>query len=323
MTLLLLALTLGRAAAGVPVRLPATERAVEWAEPLALAGLGLGAPGEGPWVELVAGGAQWTLRVRDRAGTLHEAVVPAPRTPQQREDLAFLAASLLEPMAARPAPKPPPPVEKPRPKVVVEPPPPPVVVPVVEPPPPAPVVVAAPPPPPPPPPPAPSGRFGLAAELRPYTSPTVLAWTELQVVGPSPLRPAFGAAFTLPAGLPAVGDDVRFWAAEGWVGAWYAADSPVRFDFGFSAGVAARVFYQGEAVKGIAWVPVVTTRVEAPVRVSPWLLLEPGVHLVVDTVEVDVARRDGATDLDPVRFGDWSARVSLGFRPGAKKPPAP
>ncbi|MFN7147668.1 MAG: hypothetical protein ACK4YP_28120, partial [Myxococcota bacterium] len=82
MTPLLLALSLAFAAAGVPVRLPPQERAADWVEALSIAGLSAGTPGEGPWVEIVAGTSQWTVRVRDRAGALHQASVPPPRTAQ-------------------------------------------------------------------------------------------------------------------------------------------------------------------------------------------------------------------------------------------------
>ncbi len=318
--LLLLLLSLARAA--VPVRLPAQEAPSDWAEALALAGLGVGTPGEGPWVEIVAGPSQWVVRVRDRAGAVHESTVPPPRTAQEREDLALLAASLLQPMAVQAPPKPPPPAPpppKPKPVVVEAPAPPPPEPPPPEPQPePVPEPVA-------PPPPAPalalSGRLGLAGEARPYTNLTGLAWAELQLVG-HPFRPALGVAVTPPTGLPKVQADVDFWGGEAWLGAWYAAEAPVRFDFGLAVGVAARAFVQEGASKGVAWVPVVATRVEAPVRVTPWLLVEPGVHVVLDTVEVDVEEwREGVRV--PVRFGDWSVRASIGFRPSTEKPRTP
>lgn len=320
MTPLLLALSLALAAAGVPVRLPANERAVDWIEALSIAGLSVGTPGEGPWVEIVAGTPQWTVRVRDRAGALHQASVPAPRTPQEREDVAMLAASLLQPVAV-PAPVKPPPAPAPKPKPAVtapppapEPPPPPPPEPVPEPPPPP-----APEPPPPPPSPTLAPRMGLAGEARPYASPTGLAWIELALAPGGPVHPAIGASVTMPTAMPALDTDVRFWGGEAWVGAWYAAEVPARFDVGLAGGVAVREFLQDGVSRGTTWTPIVATRVDVPIAVTPWLDVAPGVHVVTDLIEMDVAsRRDG-----PVRFGDWSVRVSVGFRPRVEKPPEP
>lgn len=82
----------------VPVRLPAGERAEAWVDALALADLALGAPGAGPWVDFVAAPDHWVLRVADATGRRREVQVPPPRTPADREDLAWLAASLSAPV---------------------------------------------------------------------------------------------------------------------------------------------------------------------------------------------------------------------------------
>lgn len=339
MSFVLLAFALAQASAAVPVRLPAGESVEAWAEAIALAGLSVGTPGEGPWVEILASGGQWIVRVEDRDGVMREAPVPAPRTAQDREDVALLAASMLQPMRvsapAKPAPTPTPAPTPARAKPVVEqtaPSPAPAPVPAATGPvwPPSepvaptaapaasePVMEA-------PPPAAPTGptlvaRFGVAGEARLATRPTVLGWAELQGVGEGPFRPALGFGLTAPATLPELSTEVAFWGGEAWAGAWYAATAPVRFDLGLAAGLAARSFVQDGEARGVAWVPTIATRLEAPVRVAPSVLLEPGVHVVTDLSEVDiVSRADGA-----VRFGDWALRLSLGVRIGGEKTSTP
>src|SRR4051794_23467741 len=96
---LLLHLVVARAQCAVPVQLPAQEKPADWQQALSLAGLAPGAPGDGAWVEVVAGPTQWTVRVRDTRGVVHEAPIPPPVSEQDREDLAWLAASLVLPMA--------------------------------------------------------------------------------------------------------------------------------------------------------------------------------------------------------------------------------
>jgi hypothetical protein len=140
-------------------------------------------------------------------------------------------------------------------------------------------------------------------------------WGEVQLVGPGPLRPAFGGSLTAPAGIPLITDEVHYWSGELWVGAWYAATAPVRFDVGVTLGPAARTFVEDGVAMGVAWIPVFSTRVEAPLRVSSWLVVEPGLHLLMDTREVDLTSDEDGT----FRFGDWSGRVSVAFRPSARK----
>lgn len=291
-----------------------------WADPLALAGLSVGAPGAGPYVEIVAAGSGWIVRVRDRAGEMHEAPVAPALTPQQREDVAFLAASLLEPMGvpveARPAPPPPPAAPRPRTPPVepkpeeAAPEPPPVEPAAPEPPPVEPAPPEPAPAPPPPPAPRLQGRLGGAVELRPFGTVTGVAWAELQLVG-GPLRPTLGGAWAGPSRLATIEADARHQAADAWLGLVYAADAPARFDVGITAGLSVRPFTQRGESRGTAYVPVVTTRVEVPVRATPWLQVEPGVQLAIDTVEVDVRTPDG----ENVRVGDWSLRVGVALRP--------
>lgn len=318
MSLLLLALAAAQAAS-VPIRLPAQERVADWQEALSIAGLAVGVPGEGPWVDVVAGSTTWTVRVRDLAGVIHNAPVKPPTTELEREDLAMLAVSLLQPVAL---PKPvkvavPPPPVRTAPRVVPPPvpeplppepdptpEPPPVVAPPVEP---EPVRATF------------QGRLGIAGEVRPWSAPTGLLWGEVQWVGPSPLRPSFGASVTLPADLPQITDDVAYWSSEVWVGAWYAASVPFRFDFGIAGGVAARSFLKNDEPVGLAWIPVLSTRAEVPIVVTGWLTIEPGVHLQLDAREIDLrSDEDGTT-----RFGDWSVRAAVAFRLNSGDSPKP
>ena len=137
---LLLAFSTRTALAAVPVSLPPGESAAQWEHAFALGGLVAGPAGEGTWIQLVAAGDHWLLRVKDAAGQVHEARVVAPRSQQEREDTIWLAMSLLKPAAggatwsdvkmieALPTPRPPPrpaPTPRPQPKVEVPTPPPP------------------------------------------------------------------------------------------------------------------------------------------------------------------------------------------------------
>ncbi len=314
----MLLLLLAAAQAAVPVRLPAQERVADWQEALTIAGLAVGVPGEGPWVDVTGGATSWTVRVRDLDGIVHVTPVAPPKTEQDREDLAMLAASLLQPIAVPPPVKvavtPPPPV---RPRVT--PPPAPVVVVPPPPPEPVPVPVVVPPPEPEPVHPTFQPRVGVALEVRPWSTPTGLVWAELQRVGESPLRPALGVSIAAPADLPQIEGDVRYWSGEVWVGAWYAAPEPLRFDFGVTVGVAGRSFSKDGEPVGVALIPVLSTRLELPILVAPGLLVEPGVHMQLDTRQVHLASEQNDTSN---RFGDWSARAGVAFRPvpgGASK----
>ena len=141
-------------AGATPVELPPTEDPADWEAALAMGGLAAGPVGEGAWVRLEPAADGWTLRVRDRGGALHEVPVPEPGSEQEREDIVWLAVSLLHPAgvdapdepapAPTPAPPPPPkpdpeptpvqvalrrsPEPEPEPEVLAPPPPPPSVV---------------------------------------------------------------------------------------------------------------------------------------------------------------------------------------------------
>lgn len=125
---------LGEAAAAVPVLLPPQVDPEPWATPLSLAGLVVGPPGEPPFAVVTLFGDGWMLLVADRAGTVHRVELPVASTVEDREEIAFLVASLVEPPPApppapaparQPAPAPAPAVARaPRPAPVVEEPPP-------------------------------------------------------------------------------------------------------------------------------------------------------------------------------------------------------
>jgi hypothetical protein len=89
----LLPLLASRAEAVTPFRLPPGEEPAEWATALDLAGfdIGSGRPG----VEVRADGDRWVLLVWDASGGVRSAEVTRPASARAREDLVWLAASLL------------------------------------------------------------------------------------------------------------------------------------------------------------------------------------------------------------------------------------
>lgn len=87
-------------AASFAIRLPPGEVPADWAESLAMAGLVASTASTGPRVEVVAEGSNWRVRAYDGRGATRELVVAAPRSPGAREDVAFLAASLVRPLAS-------------------------------------------------------------------------------------------------------------------------------------------------------------------------------------------------------------------------------
>lgn len=82
----------------VPVTLPASEKVADWAEAFAVANLVPGPPVGAPWVVMSIRSGGWLIKVKDRRGDEREASVPTPRNPQDREDIALLIVSLLQPM---------------------------------------------------------------------------------------------------------------------------------------------------------------------------------------------------------------------------------
>jgi hypothetical protein len=87
------------AVAAVPIALPAGEDAGDWGDAFMMTGLEAGQPGagEGAWLVPVPDG--WLLKVRDRSGAIRSATVGTPSGAADREEIAWLAISLLQPVA--------------------------------------------------------------------------------------------------------------------------------------------------------------------------------------------------------------------------------
>jgi hypothetical protein len=98
---LLLVPLLAASASTAPFELPAGEPRETWEAALAEVGLAPGAAGgHAPWVRLERAGPSCVLVVSPRPGVVEREPVPCPATSPEREDVAALAALLLEPMVA-------------------------------------------------------------------------------------------------------------------------------------------------------------------------------------------------------------------------------
>lgn len=86
------------AAAGVPLVLPPSEDPADWATIARIAGFELSTTLAGPGAQLTRGSNGWVLVVRDSRGVRHETPVEAPSDATDREDLVWLATSLLDPL---------------------------------------------------------------------------------------------------------------------------------------------------------------------------------------------------------------------------------
>jgi len=86
------------ARAGVPVELPPQQAPESWMEFLVAAGMEPGPAGATPSVQLRASPEHWTLRVLDTSGSEHRVEVAIPTDDAAREDLIWLASSLLQPI---------------------------------------------------------------------------------------------------------------------------------------------------------------------------------------------------------------------------------
>ena len=89
---------LGAAGATVPVELPPEQAPAAWAELLRATDMAPGSAEGFPAVRLEAGVTTWTLLVRDSTGAEHRVSVPPPTDDAAREDLVWLATSLLHPL---------------------------------------------------------------------------------------------------------------------------------------------------------------------------------------------------------------------------------
>ncbi len=87
-----------QAAPAMTMTLPVGTALGAWAEAAALGGFRLGADAAGPHVAITADAAGWHLHAVDAAGVTRDAVVAAPGSSQDREDLVWLARSLLTPV---------------------------------------------------------------------------------------------------------------------------------------------------------------------------------------------------------------------------------
>lgn len=81
--------------AATPATLPPSESLEDWGEALRLADLESRQASSGARVRFLASGDSWTIEATDLAGTLRSVTIQRPQTPDQREDAAMIAASLL------------------------------------------------------------------------------------------------------------------------------------------------------------------------------------------------------------------------------------
>jgi hypothetical protein len=87
------------ATAAVPIELPAGEDVHAWEDALEIGGLVPATAGSGAAVRVQDHGASWTLVVRDQVGAVRTVDVAEPRSAESREEVVWLAVSLLRPMS--------------------------------------------------------------------------------------------------------------------------------------------------------------------------------------------------------------------------------
>ena len=132
---LLLLLAPAQAVTPVSLQLPPGEPPTAWQAALSAAGLSPAGPDSPCHARAWDVDGQWVVEVTDARGEVHDFTLSAPRTEDQRLDLALLVASLVEPnpqsawgdlTSLPPLPEPPPPVPAripppaPKPSVVAE-----------------------------------------------------------------------------------------------------------------------------------------------------------------------------------------------------------
>ncbi len=86
--------------AGVPLTLPAGERASDWETAAGMAGFTLSPQPAAAGVVVVAGASGWEIQVREPGGVVRKVPVVRPRDAREREDLVWIAASLAAPLLA-------------------------------------------------------------------------------------------------------------------------------------------------------------------------------------------------------------------------------
>jgi len=106
LTLVLVSLALAagaedaRAAGRPELVVPASEDPTAWTEAASLGGFELGTRSGTPRVDITVDAAGWHVKATDAAGRVREATVPAPKDSQGREDIVWLARSLLTPASS-------------------------------------------------------------------------------------------------------------------------------------------------------------------------------------------------------------------------------
>ena len=297
--------------AGVPVTLPRGQDSADWQEALMLAGLESGPPAEGPWVIVMeTESGEWWLVVRRQDTSVDRVRIEPPHRQADREEIAFLASSLLMPVATKPAVAPTKVVAPPPKATVARPPPPP---PVVLPPPPEEVVV-------PPPPPAPvvtervpsTAFLGASASGAAFLAGGVggqaaiggqLDWVSAQrrIVALSAdwLAPA---ELTLAAGT----QEVHRVDISGSLGA--ESLGGLRWMLGGGASVRSVAEVGGATSHGV--LPVVRGAVQQPVRVAARTYMMPTVWFTADLVQTRIY----AEGADTVRLPGLGGGVGVAVR---------
>ena len=311
-----LALASGTGRAATPLTLPPTEAEDDWAATVALVGFELAPPGEGPWVVLIAAVPEWQLLVQDSAGEVHRVSSAPPRTEVEREELLFLASSLLH--ADEPVKPVKPVVEEPRPAVASRPVrPPPVVAEVAEP------VVAEPVVPEPEPEPQPeaappsppatalgAGAFvlqGRGASLRPGLALRLVQDGPGALVLGLELRGVPGAAL---ADQP---EGRRVSAAGGGVHLGLRLAEVLRPTLWLGPGVELQSFRDAGGSRGRPLVGTAELRASLEVPLGSSLLLSPGLGAALDLRRVELLDEAGRSRLPPLGL---LASLSLSWRSG-------
>lgn len=302
------------ALAAVPFQLPAGEVVADWAAPMALAGFAPGPAGAAPSVILEPDGGAWRLVVVDVDGGHHTTRVVPPRSSREREDLVWVAQSLINPMvpAFRTPRASPPPPRRPRPspvevpEVIPDAPIPPVAEVIVEPEPvPVPVPVPAPVPPTVEPVPEPPPRLHLRAaasggvRVREGVDPTPIVTLAAGVAGTG-WDARIELVEVLPAGLDTGGLAEGEVAGErGLIEVRVGPDWSVAPGAALGFGLAHHRFQQADTPVADAWVPVLAATAALQVRADDHLAIELTTRATWDTRALNL-------QVDGVPIGGWS-----------------
>ena len=328
--LLLLLVAVARGA--VPVQLPPGESASAWSEALALAGLTVGSPSAGANVTIRESGSTWVLSVRDAHGQIHEVPVSPARSAAAREDIGWLAASLLESVSvpsgsppAAPAVTPPPAVvrsARPPALVVAAPPavarapdplppvaePAPVAEPVVPP-----LTAALAPAAPPEARPDPlriSVGVASSLSLRPGASPTPSFSLDIGVLPRIPVYFGVGVAGAPAAALTRIVGDQTLSTVEVEALVGFHPEPPVPVRLDLVGGIAWREFREADNIVAILPFPTVEARAGFAFHLADWAAVEPGLRLAVDLRGADLTLDGG----ERVALSPWTLGIGVTFR---------